>query len=295
MKKGILISTMVLMGVLLMIYFTCNPFYNAKSETSLSDYQVFEQTDSVRASAGASVLYVSTTGVAGNAGDINNPTTIDEAILCIANGGTIWVRGGTYSRTTGVVIALANDGASGSTKKIYAYASEVPVFDFTNQAYADSSRGFTVAGNYWDIKGLTITKAGDNGMIVQGDYNTIQYCIFQANRDAGLQIARYLSATPTADWPKGNLVKNCTSFDNCDPDNGEDFRDFAKALSSLRSAYFTWMMRAVPAQSAPGKLNGNVPEQNAVLESALSPPSAGGPLPSSKPASTKKSAKTQKR
>jgi len=231
MKKGILISTMVIMGILLMIYFTCNPFYNAKSENSLSDYQVFEQTDSVRASTGATTLYVASNGAAGNAGDINNPTTIQNAIDCIAAGGTIWVRGGTYSLDTTVLIALGNDGASGNTKKLYAYSTEIPVFDFASQSYGDSSRGFQVAGNYWDIKGLTIKNAGDNGMLVQGDYNTIQSCKFQANRDSGLQIARYLSATPTADWPKGNLIKSCTSWDNLDPDNGEDADGFACKLS----------------------------------------------------------------
>lgn len=231
MKKGILISTMVVLGLLLMIYFTCNPFYNAKSDTNLSEYQVFEQTDTVRASTGATTLYVASNGSASNPGTIESPTTMQDAINCIAAGGTIWVRGGTYSLSATVLIADGNNGASGSTKKIYAYSTEIPVFDFASQSYGDSSRGFQVAGNYWHIKGLTIKNAGDNGMLVQGDYNTVENCKFQANRDSGLQIARYLSSTPTADWPKGNLVKGCTSWDNLDPDNGEDADGFACKLS----------------------------------------------------------------
>lgn len=231
MKKGVLISTMVVLGLLLMIYFTCNPFYNAKSETSLSDYQVFEQTDTVRASTGATTLYVSPTGSASNPGTIDAPTTIDDAIACIAAGGTIWVRGGTYTRSTTVLVALGNNGASGNTKKIYAYSTEVPVFDFASMAYDGENRGFKIVGDYWHVKGITMKNAGDNGMIVMGDYNTIENCKFQANRDSGLQIARYLSSVPTSDWPKGNLIKGCTSWDNLDPDNGEDADGYACKLS----------------------------------------------------------------
>jgi len=231
MKKGLIIISMAVLALILVIYFSCYSYDNAKSDLSLSNFEVYEGTDSVRASAGATELYVATNGNASNAGDINNPTTIEDAISCIGSGGTIWVRGGTYNRTSTILIADGHNGASGATYKIFSYGSEVPVFSYSSQSYGDSNRGLQLAGNYWHIKGITFKGAGDNGMIVQGDYNTIENCKFQANRDSGLQIARYLSSTTTANWPKGNLIKGCTSWDNLDPDNGEDADGFACKLS----------------------------------------------------------------
>jgi hypothetical protein len=229
MKKGLIIISMAVLALVLVIYFSCDSFENAKSDSTFSNFEVYEGTDSVRASAGATVLYVATNGTAAAAGDSANPTTIDEAIIKIATGGTIYVKAGTYYRSSLVLIADGNNGASGSTKKIF--NDGTVVFDFASQSLGSNNRGFQVAGNYWHIKGITIKNAGDNGMIVQGDYNTIESCKFQANRDTGLQIARYLSSTTTANWPKGNLIKSCTSWDNLDPDNGEDADGFACKLT----------------------------------------------------------------
>jgi hypothetical protein len=233
MKKGLIILSMAVLALVMIVYFSCDAFDSAKSETTFSYFEVNEGTDTVRASAGATTLYVATNGSSSNPGTIEAPTTIDDAILCIASGGTIYVRGGTYNRSTTVLIALNNNGASGSTKKIFAYNSEVPYFNFSGMATNGENRGFKVVGNYWHIKGITMYNAGDNGCIVMGDYNTIENCKFQANRDSGLQIARYLSSVPTADWPKGNLIKGCTSWDNYDPGSpaGEDADGFACKLS----------------------------------------------------------------
>jgi len=240
MRKGTLIGLSILCVMSLIIWFSCDPFSVHEESSYLSDYNVLNGTDTVRASAGASVLYVAPTGVAGNAGDINNPTTLQEAINCIAAGGTIWVRGGTYTYTTPIVTGRTNSGASGNTKKIFSYASEVPVLDFVGMSTADANRGLSIQGNYWHVKGLKIQKAGDNGMIVMGNNNTIENCKFYANRDSGLQIARYLSSVPTSEWPANNVVLNCESWDNFDPGSpaGEDADGFACKLSVLTGNRF---------------------------------------------------------
>lgn len=232
MKKTLIILSMALLSLMMIVYFSCNSYDNAKSDT-LSNFEVNEGTDTVRASAGATTLYVATNGSASNPGTIESPTTIDDAIVCIAAGGTIYVRGGTYARSTTVLVALGNSGTSSAKKSIVAYSTEVPVFNFSGMATDGEMRGFKIVGDYWIVKGITMYNAGDNGMIVMGDYNTVENCKFQGNRDSGLQIARYLSSVPTADWPKGNLIKGCTSWDNFDPGSpaGEDADGFACKLS----------------------------------------------------------------
>lgn len=234
MRKGTLIGLSILCVMSLIIWFSCDPFQSeGKSKTDLSDYNVLNGTDTVRASAGATTLYVATNGAAGNAGTLESPTTLQEAINCIAVGGTIYVRGGTYSVSAPILTGRTNSGASGSLKKIWAYNSEVPIFNGSPMACESANRILSIEGNYWHVKGIKFQNAGDNGIIVMGNYNTIENCKFYKNRDSGLQIARYLSSVPTSEWPANNLVTGCESWDNFDTDSppGEDADGFACKLS----------------------------------------------------------------
>jgi hypothetical protein len=229
MRKGTLIGLTFLCVMSALIWFSCDPFTADGKTTSIANFDVLNGTDTVRASE--ALLYVAPAGVAGAAGDINNPTTLQDAINRLASGGQIWVRGGTYNVTTPIKTGRTNSGTSGSLNKIFAYASEAPVFDGAGMAFDSANRILSIEGNYWHVKGLKVQKAGDNGIIVMGNYNTIENCKLWANRDPGVQIARYLSSSPTSEWPANNLVTGCESWDNMDTDNGEDADGFAAKLS----------------------------------------------------------------
>ncbi len=132
-------------------------------------------------------LYVAPNGSASNSGSsITAPTTLQNAIATVSAGGTIYMRGGTYNITATIVIAESNSGSSGATKKIFAYNGEVPVLSFAGMAVATSNRGIVLDGSYWHIKGIIIEGAGDNGLLLSGDNNTIESCIFRKNADSGL-------------------------------------------------------------------------------------------------------------
>ena len=106
-------------------------------------------------------LYVSPSGSASNSGtSISAPTTLQNAIATVGAGGTIYLRGGTYNLTATVVIAEANSGSSGATKKIFAYNSEVPVLSFAGMAISTSNRGIVLDGSYWHLKGLSQDQRG---------------------------------------------------------------------------------------------------------------------------------------
>lgn len=177
-------------------------------------------------------LYVAPGGSASNPGtSISAPTTLSNALATIAAGGTIYLRGGTYSFSASVIIPATNNGTASANKHVVAYASEVPVLDFSGQAIADANRGLVLDGDYWHFTGITITGAGDNGMLLSGNNNIIEKCIFSRNHDSGLQLSRYVTSNTTmSSWPSNNLILNCEAFDNQDPDN-EDADGFAAKLT----------------------------------------------------------------
>ncbi len=163
---------------------------------------------------------------------ISAPTTLANALATVTAGGTIYMRGGTYNLTATVVIAESNSGTSSATKKLFAYGSEVPVLSFAGMAIATSNRGIVLDGSYWHFRGLIIESAGDNGLLLSGDNNTIESCIFRKNADSGLQLSRYNTAyNSISQWPSNNLILNCQAYDNKDPDN-EDADGFAAKLTS---------------------------------------------------------------
>ncbi|MBW8688202.1 InlB B-repeat-containing protein [Chitinophaga rhizophila] len=177
-------------------------------------------------------LYVAPGGVASSPGtSISAPTTLANALATIPAGGTIFLRGGNYSFSASVIIPATNNGTASATKKVYAYNTEVPVIDFSAQAIADANRGVVLDGDYWHFRGVTITGAGDNGMLLAGNNNIIERCIFSKNHDSGLQLSRYVTSNTTiGSWPSNNLILNCEAFDNQDPDN-EDADGFAAKLT----------------------------------------------------------------
>jgi hypothetical protein len=141
------------------------------------------------------------------------------------------MRGGTYSYSATIVIAETNSGTAAANKRIVAYNGEKPVLDFSAQALSTSNRGLVLDGDYWYISGLTISGAGDNGMLLSGNNNTIENCIFSRNRDSGLQLSRFNTSYNTiSQWPSNNLILNCEAFDNQDPDS-EDADGFAAKLT----------------------------------------------------------------
>lgn len=233
MKKTNFIIILILTLVTLIIWFSCNPF--TIKETKINSLNDFDNTDTIKAT-GASVLYVAPNGSPDASGTINDPLTLQEAILQIAPGGTIYMRGGTYTFSVQIDIPQGFDGTEANRTKLFAYNNEKPVLDFSPQPYISNDvnpRGIRLDANYWHIKGLEIMGASDNGMYISGNYNIIELCIFHHNRDSGLQLGRYSeSYTSITQWPSYNLILNCDSYANDDPDNHEDADGFGCKLTT---------------------------------------------------------------
>ncbi|WP_069169249.1 right-handed parallel beta-helix repeat-containing protein [Streptomyces griseus] len=198
---------------------------------SVTMAQAVPSPQGAEAQATAAALYVAPGGTDGAAGTDSDPTTLSSAISRVAPGGTIYLRGGTYSSSGTVTIPPGNDGTPSARTTLSAYPGERPVLDFSAMAEAPANRGLAVNGTYWHVKGIVVQHAGDNGIFVGGSHNVIERVVTRFNHDSGLQISRIASDTPHDRWPADNLILSSESHDNADSD-GEDADGFAAKLTS---------------------------------------------------------------
>jgi hypothetical protein len=161
----------------------------------------------------------------------NGSTSLQSAINSIETGGTIYLKAGTYDYSSTITIEEGNNGSSGNLKSIKAYGDGTPIVDFSAMSEDSSNRGIVLAANYWEINGITILGAGDNGMLLAGSNNTIDNCTFRENHDSGLQLSRYNTSYDSIDeWPSNNLIVNCLSTENIDSGR-EDADGYAPKLT----------------------------------------------------------------
>jgi hypothetical protein len=137
---------------------------------------------------------------------VSTITEFTSALGSVTAGDTILVHAGTYASTKN--IALSKSGTSSKKINVMVYpGDERPLFNFSG----NTGRGFSLSGDYWYIKGIRIQGAGDNGMMISGDNNIVEYCEFFENGDSGCQLGG--GAT-------NNQVINCDSYYNIDPGEG---------------------------------------------------------------------------
>jgi hypothetical protein len=169
--------------------------------------------------------YIATNGSDSAAGtSINTPFRSLAKAASVANpGNLIYVRGGTY--TTNATISISRDGSATSPIRLRAYPGEHPILDFSTQAFSSSNRGIDFSANWWQVYGLEIENAGDNGMDLSGSSNIIELCVFHNCSDTGLQLSHPASS---------NLVLNCDGYHNCDvPTHGENADGIDAKLANL--------------------------------------------------------------
>lgn len=188
------------------------------------------------------VYYLSPTGNDSGEGTYDSPWyNLQKAVDAVVPGDTILVRGGTYYPNmmkdgTKTTIRLNATGSADKGFTIQNYPNEFPILNFKDQPKKVSVRGIQLNGNYWKIKGLHITQAGDNGLKIEGNYNVIEKCTFSYNDDTGLQLGfghNFSDSHPGISSNDGNYcayndIIDCDSYLNCDADNfGSDADGFA--------------------------------------------------------------------
>jgi len=171
---------------------------------------------------GRHVYYVATDGNDSNSGTLKCPfKTLNATIDLAEPGDTIFVRGGVYpcSKTT----HLDKSGEPGKPIFVRAYPGETPVFDFS----VAKAHGFIITRAYWHIKGLTVTGAELTGIRLEtkeAHHNILEHIKAYANGLKGIDLQSGTSH---------NLVLNCDSYQNFDPETDGENADGFAAVSGL--------------------------------------------------------------
>ncbi len=151
-------------------------------------------------------------------GDVSS---LRSALSSAKAGDTIVLEEGTYDMGDRL-----NIGTSGSADKHITLTSDgMAVLDFKGEASTNPGKpGLNILKGvqYVDISNITCKNAPDNGMNVKGQHINITNCVFEGNGDTGCQISGE-SNKPRSEWPSDIIVKNCTSFNNIQPENADGF------------------------------------------------------------------------
>jgi len=142
--------------------------------------------------------------------NIPSVSTSQELLTAIQNavaGDIIYLNQGTYNFTS--TINISKNGTANHLISLISHPNNTqkPKLDFSSMNENSSNRGIQLNGNYWHIKGISVYKAGDNGMFIKGNNNLIEFCDFSENADTGLQIGN---------GGANNTILNCDSFFNAD-------------------------------------------------------------------------------
>ena len=179
--------------------------------------------------ASAASYYIAPTGGSDTSGSgtLQPFATFTYAIAQTQPGDTLYVRGGTYNLNSTISISSSKNGTALLPYNMMAYNNEAAGPRFFREA--SGARGIQLNGNYWNIQGITVQNARDNGINIQGSNNVINQVRLTGNQDSGLQ----LSGSSTL-HPSNNLILNTDSFANYDPqDHGENADGFAAKFRDI--------------------------------------------------------------
>lgn len=174
-------------------------------------------------------IYVAPNAGSGAAGTLEDPLDLQTALNHAQPGQRIVMLDGTYYPLKDLVIGRSVNGTADKPIVLMALNDNKAIIDGSKME--KSSSLISVVGSYWHLFGIDFTNGLGKGVSVCGNYNTVELCNMYKVGNSGLQISRYAGEPNEQQmWPTGNLVKNCTAHDCCDPGRN-DADGFAAKLT----------------------------------------------------------------
>lgn len=210
------------------VVFVPSSSYEPAPYTKLKSYATQTITKSViRKTYKDSIIYASPNGSSDGDGTGQSPLSVAEAVKYAAPGQSIYLEPGVY-KLSGLKVERGIDGIKDQmiTMETDPQKEGRAVFDFEGQG-----SGMQLWGSYWHLKNIDITRTKDlkAGLQVAGNNNLIELVQAYDNGNTGIQISGTSEET-FEKWPSGNLILNCTSYNNSDAAM-EDADGFAAKLT----------------------------------------------------------------
>ncbi len=171
----------------------------------------------------AATYFAAPSGVPGASGSTRAaPAVVAEALAKLKAGDTLRLAPGVYpipyDSAAKNTIALAAKGSATAPIVVMAESDGRAVFDFSYPplAWTQDGFGFHLTGDYWHIRGISVTRAGYQGVYVTGSHNTLANCAFFGNRNSGIEINKGGAYTTLID---------CDAYRNYDPKKSGSMAD----------------------------------------------------------------------
>lgn len=145
-------------------------------------------------------LYVANNGLKDNDGlTKEKPTTLENALLNMDSGDTIYLISGTYEFDANITIQ--NSGSE--VKRNTLECENGVVIDFSSTKDNSNNGGLVLNGSYWEINNLNVINSDYYGFVITGRGNKLYNCSTSNNYSGGFSINSSLST-----------FTNCTSTNN---------------------------------------------------------------------------------
>lgn len=154
--------------------------------------------------------------------DKGDPASVVEILPTLKAGDTLWLASGVYAipydSKAKNTLPLPAKGSAGSPIAVMAEGNGRATLDFSYppQAWTQDGFGLHLTGDYWYFRGLSVTRAGYQGVYVTGSHNTFVDCAFHDNRNSGIEINKGGSHTTLID---------CDAYRNYDPKKSGSMAD----------------------------------------------------------------------
>jgi hypothetical protein len=158
--------------------------------------------------------YVAPDGSADNPGTFAEPWSLAKANTTLSAGDTCYLRGGTYTISSGSAINPSNTGTNGNIITYSSYNGEDVEFTCTglNCVAINLNSDYGTVRSYIKVYGLNFTKYMLHLWILKGSHNEISHCTFIGHPDAATDsdIQGNWSASYIYRQAEYNWVHDCT-------------------------------------------------------------------------------------
>ena len=154
------------------------------------------------------IWIVTPDGTSEGTGAEDSPMALQTAIEHCRPGDTVLVKAGKYLLDSSVCIERSTPDCGECRRTLQGVIGQT-IFDFQ-----EASNALILRGDNWVVDGICVTRG--HGIKIEGNHNIVRNCRAYRNKKTGIIIRHPDISSSKDEWPSGNLIEYCVSYENCD-------------------------------------------------------------------------------